>query len=56
MRKALLAAAAIAALASASAMAQTTTKDNPQNGTSADKMNTPAVPNSANPRYGSGKH
>ena len=39
MRKALLAAAAIAVLASASAMAQaTTTKDNPQNGTSADKM------------------
>ena len=49
MRKALLAVTAIAALASASAMAQTTTKDSPQNGTSADKMNTPAVPNSANP-------
>ena len=49
MRKALLAAAAIAALASASATAQTTTTDNPQNGTSADKMNTPAVPNAANP-------
>ena len=49
MRKTLLAAAAIAALASASATAQTTTKDNPQNGTSADKMNTPPVPNAANP-------
>ena len=47
MRKALFAAAAIAALASAGATAQTTTKDNPQNGTTADKM--PAVPNAADP-------
>ena len=44
MRKALLAAAAIAALASASATAQTTTTDNPQNGTSADKMSPNATP------------
>jgi hypothetical protein len=50
MRKALLAAAAITVLGTASAMAQaTTTTDNPQNGTSADKMSTPAVPNAANP-------
>src|ERR1700727_2997006 len=50
MRKALLAAAAIAALASASATAQTTTTDNPQNGTSADKMSPNATPGmSANP-------
>ena len=49
MRKLLLAATAIAALATASAMAQTTTKDSPQNGTGADKMNTPAVGNAANP-------
>jgi sporulation protein YlmC with PRC-barrel domain len=41
MRKALLAAAAITVLGSASAMAQaTTTTDNPQNGTSANKMGT----------------
>ena len=40
MRKTLLAAAAIAALASASATAQNTTTDNPSNGTAAgDKMN-----------------
>jgi sporulation protein YlmC with PRC-barrel domain len=39
MRKALLAAAAIVALGTTSAMAQeTTTKDSPQNGASADKM------------------
>jgi sporulation protein YlmC with PRC-barrel domain len=50
MRKALLAAAAIAALASASATAQTTTTDNPQNGTSADKMSPNATPGmGANP-------
>jgi sporulation protein YlmC with PRC-barrel domain len=39
MRKALLAAAAIAALASADAMAQNTTTDNPSNGAAAGKMN-----------------
>jgi sporulation protein YlmC with PRC-barrel domain len=47
MRKTLIAAAAIAALAGAStnAMAQaTTTKDSPQNGTSADKMNATGAP------------
>jgi sporulation protein YlmC with PRC-barrel domain len=50
MRKALLAAAAIAALASASATAQTTTTDNPQNGTSADKMSPTGTPEmGANP-------
>jgi hypothetical protein len=56
MRKALLAAAAITVLGSASAMAQaTTTTDNPQNGTSADKMSpsgtpgTAANPTTANP-------
>jgi sporulation protein YlmC with PRC-barrel domain len=50
MRKALLAAAAIAALASASATAQTTTTDNPQNGTSADKMSPTGTPGmGANP-------
>jgi sporulation protein YlmC with PRC-barrel domain len=50
MRKALLAAAAIAALASTSAMAQTTTTDNPQNGTSADKMSPTGTPGmGANP-------
>jgi sulfite reductase beta subunit-like hemoprotein len=50
MRKALLAAAAIAALASASATAQTTTTDNPQNGTSADKMSPNGTPGmGANP-------
>ncbi len=50
MRKALLAAAAIAGLASASATAQTTTTDNPQNGTSADKMNPTGTPGmGANP-------
>jgi sporulation protein YlmC with PRC-barrel domain len=40
MRKALLAAAAIAALASADAMAQNTVTDKPANGTAAEKMNT----------------
>ena len=56
MRKALLAAAAITVLGSASAMAQeTTTTDNPQNGASADKMSpsgtpgTAANPTTANP-------
>ena len=50
MRNALLAAAAIAALASASATAQTTTTDNPQNGTSPDKMSTTGTPGTgANP-------
>ena len=50
MRKALLAAAAIAVLASAGATAQTTTADNPQNGTSADKMSPNATPGmGANP-------
>jgi sporulation protein YlmC with PRC-barrel domain len=50
MRKALLAAAAITALASASATAQTTTTDNPQNGTSADKMSPTGTPGmGANP-------
>ena len=55
MRNALLAAAALAALASASATAQTTMTDNPQNGTSADKMSpsgtpgTAANPTTANP-------
>jgi sporulation protein YlmC with PRC-barrel domain len=50
MRKALLAAAAIAALASTSATAQTTTTDNPQNGTSADKMSPTGTPGmGANP-------
>ena len=50
MRKTLLAAAAIAALASASATAQTTTTDNPQNGTSADKMSPTGTPGmGANP-------
>ena len=45
MRKALLAAAAITVLGSASAMAQaTTTTDNPQNGTSADKMSPTGAP------------
>ena len=45
MRKALLAAAAITVLGSASAMAQaTTTKDNPQTGATADKMNTTPAP------------
>jgi sulfite reductase beta subunit-like hemoprotein len=42
MRKALLAAAAIAALASADAMAQNTTTDNPSNGAAAGKMNSSA--------------
>jgi len=50
MRKALLAAAAIAALASASATAQTTATDSPQNGTSADKMSPTGTPGmGANP-------
>ena len=50
MRKALLAAAAITALASASATAQTTTTDNPHNGTSADKMSPTGTPGmGANP-------
>jgi sporulation protein YlmC with PRC-barrel domain len=50
MRKALLAGAAIAALASASATAQTTTTDNPQNGMSADKMSPTGTPGmGANP-------
>ena len=40
MRKALLAAAAIAALASANAMAQNTVTDNPANGTAAGNTNT----------------
>ncbi len=45
MRKALLAAAAITVLGSASAMAQaTTTTDNPQNGASADKMSPTGTP------------
>jgi sporulation protein YlmC with PRC-barrel domain len=45
MRNALLAAAAITVLGSASAMAQaTTTTDNPQNGTSADKMSPTGAP------------
>ena len=45
MHKALLAAAAITVLGSASAMAQaTTTKDNPQTGTTADKMTTTPAP------------
>jgi hypothetical protein len=44
MRKLLLAAAAITALPSASATAQTTTTDSPQNGTATDKMNQPATP------------
>jgi sporulation protein YlmC with PRC-barrel domain len=45
MRKALLAAAAITILGSASAMAQaTTTTDHPQNGTTADKMNPAGTP------------
>jgi sulfite reductase beta subunit-like hemoprotein len=49
MRKLLLAATAITALASASALAQNTTTDNSAKGTAAgaDKMNTPAAPNSA---------
>ena len=51
MRNALFAAAAITILGSASAMAQaTTTTDNPQNGTSADKMSpTPAPAMKADP-------
>jgi sporulation protein YlmC with PRC-barrel domain len=56
MRRALLAAAAITVLGSASARAQeTTTTDNPQNGASADKMSpsgtpgTAANPTTANP-------
>jgi hypothetical protein len=52
MRKALLAAAAIAALATVNASAQTstTTTDNPQNGTSAGKMSPTATPGmTANP-------
>jgi sporulation protein YlmC with PRC-barrel domain len=51
MRKALLAAAAITILGSASAMAQaTTTTDNPQNGATADKMNPTGTPGmTANP-------
>ena len=45
MRKALLAAAAITVLGSASAMAQaTTTTDNPQNGASAEKMSPTGTP------------
>jgi sporulation protein YlmC with PRC-barrel domain len=45
MRKALLTAAAITVLGSANAMAQaTTTTDNPQNGTSADKMSPTGAP------------
>ncbi len=45
MRKTLLAAAAITVLGSASAMAQaTTTKDNPQNGATADKMTATPAP------------
>jgi PRC-barrel domain len=55
MRKALLAAAAIAALASASAMAQNTTTDNPSNGAAgADKMNPATAPGAmkANPPIG----
>ena len=47
MRNALLAAAALAALASASATAQTTMTDNPQNGTSADKMSPTGTPGTA---------
>jgi sporulation protein YlmC with PRC-barrel domain len=47
MRKSLLAAAAIAALATAGATAQTTTKDSPQNG--ADKMTTPGAPAAMTP-------
>ena len=51
MRKALLAAAAITVLGSASAMAQATmTTDNPQNGMSADKMSPTGTPGmGANP-------
>jgi sporulation protein YlmC with PRC-barrel domain len=51
MRKALLAAAAITILGSASAMAQaTTTTDNPQNGASTDKMSPTGTPGmNANP-------
>jgi sporulation protein YlmC with PRC-barrel domain len=51
MRNALIAAAAITVLGSASAIAQaTTTTDNPQNGTSADKMSpTPAPAMKADP-------
>ena len=51
MRKALLAAAAITVLGSASAVAQaTTTTDNPQNGMSADKMSPTGTPGiGANP-------
>jgi hypothetical protein len=54
MRKALLAAAAIIVLGSASAMAlATTTTDNPQNGTSADKMSPTGTPGTAaNPTTG----
>jgi sporulation protein YlmC with PRC-barrel domain len=44
MRKTLLAGAAIAALISANALAQNTTTDNPQNGTSADKMSPTGTP------------
>jgi sulfite reductase beta subunit-like hemoprotein len=51
MRKALLAAAAIAALASASATAQNTRTDNPSNGAAAGKMNSTTTPGAmgANP-------
>ena len=51
MRKALFAAAAIVALASATATAQNTTTDNPSNGAATGKMNSAAKPNSmtANP-------
>ena len=51
MRKALLAAAATMALASATATAQNTTTDNPSNGAATGKMNSAAKPNSmtANP-------
>jgi sporulation protein YlmC with PRC-barrel domain len=44
MRKGLLATAAIAALAGASATAQTATTDNPPNGASADKMSPTGTP------------
>jgi sporulation protein YlmC with PRC-barrel domain len=50
MRNALLAAVAITVLGSASAMAQaTTTTDNPQNGSSADKISPTGTPTPANP-------
>jgi len=43
MRKTLFAAAAVAALASASAMAQNTTTDSPQNGAAANQMSNPSA-------------